>query len=128
VNLTKIPFGLLSVLFCASALGIIIWLMVAANRDRMPVYYTWDEIRSLHPTWTVVREPNGAGPFRRLGDARAPRGEPISGSVRCKSVATRFQIPADPAGEFRVVGLVSRDGAEPTYAVLFLKDGDRDVR
>lgn len=118
----RIQFSLRATLLMTPTLGIIIWLLGAAIREPSPAYYTWDEIRQRYPAWTVVRGPDGAGLFQRLGDVCAGKGSPVSGSFRGKGVTTDFQMPADPSGELRVVGLMAKDGSRPTYAVLLLKD------
>jgi hypothetical protein len=85
-----------------------------------PAYHTLPEVLASgkYDDFDVVQEPDRPGPYEDMGAACAGKGEPLAGSFWANGKTRRFHVPGVPGEEFRVVGLIPKDGGEPTYIVL----------
>jgi hypothetical protein len=85
-----------------------------------PAYRTLPEVLASGDCggFDLVQGPDRPGPYQEMGAARAGKGEPLSGSFWANGKTRRYHVPGVRGEEFRVVGLIPKDGGEPTYIVL----------
>jgi hypothetical protein len=71
-----------------------------------------------YPRETLVRPPDGLGPYAVIGVVVGHESSPISGSFEANGQRRAFAVPAEKGVFFEVVGLEPADGGRPTFAVL----------
>jgi hypothetical protein len=90
------------------------------SHEGRPTYRTLPEVLASgnYGGFDVVQRPDRPGPYESMGPVCAGKGEPVSGSFWAHGKTRRFNLPGVPGKEFCVLGLIPRDGGEPTYVVL----------
>jgi hypothetical protein len=105
---------LLVLIAAALALGVARWQF----HEPRSTFRTLPEVLGKYGGFDLVQEPDRPGPYEDMGANFAGKGESLSGSFWANGKTRKYYIDGVPGEEFRVVGLIPRDGGEPTYIVL----------